>query len=258
KVVPFRAAVPGEIVADDAGHQEFLYESLATFFETLFDEQWQECNMAFIGFRQKILRVQVAQRCKYLQHALVKLHARIDVQWWPLSRSVGFIDSFLPVRFQPKLQQLESLNRIDGMHRPLQRQMHVIHFQQQNSLIDNSQSFASRQFAPALDSAKEFRERFDANHLCDLLNRPSLACFSVRQCVNPSERSHKYYQRYANTARGSTWLLSARSWRYFLDAFFLAALPFFFLGPALPPGSSCVPLSWRSSVLGNVMVGFSF
>ena len=46
--------------------------------------------------------------------------------------------------FQPVLEQLQALDGIDGVHRPLERKMHIVHLQQKNDLIENPQALVTR------------------------------------------------------------------------------------------------------------------
>ena len=66
----------------------------------------------------------VTQRREYFQHSLVKLHYRFHL--------AAFC-------FETELQKFQSLDRIDRMHRLFQRQMHIVHLEQQQRLIDDAQ-----------------------------------------------------------------------------------------------------------------------
>ena len=65
----------------------------------------------------------VSERGEYLEYPIVKLHHRFQLAAFSI---------------QPIFEQLQSLNRIDGVHRLLQWQVHVIHIEQQQRLLDNS------------------------------------------------------------------------------------------------------------------------
>src|SRR5581483_8583043 len=144
-----------EYLSQNSRNQKLFDSSpFAVTFEIMLDKKRKKGDLIAEGRGQQIQCVQVAQRGKDLKQSPVKLHA---------------VFQLATLGFQTELQQLESLNWIDCVHRLFQRQVHVIHFQQQQRLIDNTQTLAAREPTLSLNALEELPERHNFASFFNLL-----------------------------------------------------------------------------------------